>query len=611
MRRDRILQSAVAAALAMVPPLAHGKINPNTLQPEYQADTSIFNNTGLGTGPSQLMVSPNLTNAAWQGGFFTTSNQSTVVGSWSVAGDWSPAVVPGVGAESGGTATLGASGDRVGNFVFNNSNPTLGGLNVSNPTIDRIFSIPTGAGGSTSTISAPANGTLVINATQATWPQSPSFRGTQGLTGVQMFDLRFAGGANSTVVLDGVGSINLARNSSTNQNFIIKGSSNVFLWDHLTGVNGGGSPDTTTNDDSVFGTGSLTLDGGTVWEWDVAATPDDLQFNHPVHLGAGGGIIRPVTSTPTFNNVIDGPGKLVLGAFGDARFNANMTYSGDTVLDSGVFLHFVGSASALNTNFENRARLDFDCVEETGNHDRIGDTKSITMLGSGIQVNATSGGFDFAETWGSTNVNGGVNHFTIYPEIARDATLSMNALNFNGDGLLLVRGVNVGASVGTRSHVFVTGGAGVTLVGGGGSDGTKQISVSQNIYGFTGATIGDPDLGGAGSAGLMTYSAATGLRPLNLTTEYVTGIGASGNTADNVRTLTGEAVGAAKTINALVMHGSVDVDYSITGSPLTITSGVLLTALPSTTSVAGTVTTVTTHTATIPITSISERPARH
>src|SRR5207244_6795929 len=61
---------------------------------------------------------------------------------------------------------------------------------------------------------------------------------------------------------------------------------------------------------------------------------------------------------------------------------------------------------------------------------------------------------------------------------------------------------NVGASVGTRTQIFVNNG--VTLVGGGGADGTTTKSISQNAYGFSGATLSDPDGGGLGVAGLRS-----------------------------------------------------------------------------------------------------------
>src|SRR5262249_28898111 len=127
------------------------------------------------------------------------------------------------------------------------------------------------------------------------------------------------------------------------------------------------------------------------------------------------------------------------------------------------------------------------------------------------------------------------------------------------------------------------------MVGGGGTDGTTTMSIVQNVYGFSGTTISDPDLGGAGSAGLVTYTAGagissgtftgSGLRPLDLTTEYKQSIGAVTSPNDNVRVTAAEAVGGATTMNGLVLHGA---SYTVSGAPLTITSGMVVSAVTGT-----------------------------
>jgi autotransporter-associated beta strand protein len=560
MRRDRILQSAVTAALALVPPLAQAGMS-SKYQPQATPDEAL-SLYGTGSSVTPGVTSNVATSATWISPFFHVpeNNGSTIVGSWSFAPAWNPAVVP----DGGGTATFGNIGDIVGDLVFLDINPTLSGLVLSAQNNVRIFSPPAGIGGTTHTINTPAAGTLELNVPVETLRMSPSQRRFFGSTGREVLDLSFAG---SKVVKTGIGSVMLTRPSTNTEFFLKQGT--VLLTD-AAAVNAGGSAPMQASDDSVFGTGTLHIDGGTLRMVSQAGTPLTFMFNHPVDIGPNGAQIQPGADSPQFNNDITGTGTLHLGYFGDVTYNHAMSYSGDTILDAGVFLHLVGdSASLLNSNIRNWARLDFEGGTEGGNHDRIGDTKTITMAGSGINV--LGSGFDFNEKWGTTEVTQGLATVTMYPDIAQGVRLEMDNLTFSNGGLLFVRGVNVGATSGTRSQIFVNNG--VTLVGGGGADGTTTKSISPNAYGFTGTTLTAPDSGGAGIAGLMTYTSA-GLRPLDLATEYVGTINGSLNAADNVRVTAGEAVGSAKTINALVLGGTGG--YAVSGSPLTITSGMLI-----------------------------------
>src|SRR5215470_2178294 len=103
-RRDRILQSAVVAALAMVPPVVKADLAP-TLAPTAQPDgnLAVTNTDGIGAAG---LVSP-FTDASWLGPFFTLNNGSTVVGSWNLGSNWSGGATP----NAGGVATFTSSGD--------------------------------------------------------------------------------------------------------------------------------------------------------------------------------------------------------------------------------------------------------------------------------------------------------------------------------------------------------------------------------------------------------------------------------------------------------------------------------------------------------------------
>jgi len=576
MRRDRILYCAAVAALGVIPRLAQANENANLVSQQLANEFGTSIGAGSSSNPYAAQAGNGVfaTSSAWISPW-STNNGTTIAGSWNTAANWNPAVVPG----TGGTATFGDIGDLAGNRVFMDTNPTLSGLTLGG--VDhRLLSVPTSIGGTTAKVSAPAGGTLTINASADNYPVSPSWVGTVGLLGPQIQDYTLGGGAGTTVVKTGIGSINLVRNNSTNQDFNIK-QGTVMLWDQLA-INGGGSPISNTNDDSVFGTGVLTIDGGQLLEWDVGGAPTNMQFNHPVVIGPNGGAIRPLTDIPSFNSVISGTGTLRLGAGGDASYNAAMTYSGDTVIESGLFLHFVvANSSALNTNFRNQSRIDFDANSAgSTQHDRIGDTKSITLLGGGIKMQGNPN-FDFSEKWGTTNAASGVGYMWMFPDINHSASFAMDNLNVT-DGVLFIRAINLGQTGAFTSQVVVNNG--VTQVGGGGAAGTTTQSIAPGVYGFSGSANSDVEGGGFDTAGLMTYVPGTGFRALDLATEYVNTINASTNAADNVWVFDNEAVGSAKTINALVMHdlGAASTNYSITGAPLTVTSGMIISGVGTT-----------------------------
>src|SRR5438034_11816617 len=104
-RRDRILQSAAAAALAVVPAMAWAGADPR-LKPQLFNENLSLTNTENG-GAGGIFAGPNVgTSATWVTPFFTVNNNSNLAGSWNEMRNWNPQVVPG----GGGTATFAAIG---------------------------------------------------------------------------------------------------------------------------------------------------------------------------------------------------------------------------------------------------------------------------------------------------------------------------------------------------------------------------------------------------------------------------------------------------------------------------------------------------------------------
>src|SRR5438067_1667844 len=114
MRRDRILQSAVTAAIAMVPSMVRADYT-RTTPSIYSEDTTQLRVTDVGSVFGGA-VSPLVGSATWVSPFFT--NNTSLAGSWNNAANWSPAVVP--GGAAGNVATFGpvGNGDAVGAIVF-------------------------------------------------------------------------------------------------------------------------------------------------------------------------------------------------------------------------------------------------------------------------------------------------------------------------------------------------------------------------------------------------------------------------------------------------------------------------------------------------------------
>lgn len=150
--------------------------------------------------------------------------------------------------------------------------------------------------------------------------------------------------------------------------------------------------------------------------------------------------------------------------------------------------------------------------------------------------------------------------------IGQTATVTAGALTRSLRSTVLFRGTDLG-DTSRITFTSLSGG----LVGGGGAAGTKTISLLPYAYGDTGTGDGNS---------FVTYNvpSGVGIRPLDVTTEFIGSLAASGSAGDNVRLTAGETLSAAKTVNALLVDtagGAVTLDGA---GALTVTSGALLTS---------------------------------
>ncbi|MCP5546869.1 MAG: hypothetical protein H7A50_05785 [Akkermansiaceae bacterium] len=140
-------------------------------------------------------------------------------------------------------------------------------------------------------------------------------------------------------------------------------------------------------------------------------------------------------------------------------------------------------------------------------------------------------------------------------------------------GILFLRGTNLGsntiASATGGDTSFTTLGSAPTLTGGGGTAGDPNISILPWAVGATSYS--------SAPTTFLTYTAAEGFRPLNVSTEFSTTIGV--DPTENVRLVDAAdtAISGDETVNSLILSGQ---GGSISGSApedtLTVTSGAVL-----------------------------------
>jgi fibronectin-binding autotransporter adhesin len=220
-----------------------------------------------------------------------------------------------------------------------------------------------------------------------------------------------------------------------------------------------------------------------------------------------------------------------------------------------------------------------------------------------IVVNSGSSNATFTETVGPVTLQAGHNGMFVntngVDNASRIVGLTMAGFTRQNHATALIAGQNLGAAAGPTGRMLVTGATLDSLgaVGGAGADGTTTVSIIPYLFGesiATGVTEANAYL--AQGNNFVTYTAATGFRPLDLQTEYVqnaAGYNAlNGVTAENVRFTVDPGVlltGGSKTINSLLIdtNGGMLVIGGASSDVLTIASGAVLATTAVPTNVAG------------------------
>lgn len=344
--------------------------------------------------------------------------------------------------------------------------------------------------------------------------------------------------------------------------------------------------------------GASTFSGGTVLDGGV------LQVGHSQALGSGpltvnGGVLRSFGTVTIANPVVlnadlvAGDGNLTLGAAsgisgahaiemrgegglaiavasahtGETRTANGMpgryTYAPGAITLAGA-MGSVPATSALRIEGGGSLVLDDRVAFAGGPGGRIPDAAPIHLSSSSLQLTGNASAASI-ETAGSLHATG-FSTVTVAPPGTAGAQLIAAELDRIERATLLFRGPKLGGAPGpgVANVTFTSPPAGLVGAGGTGPD------VSILPY-----AIGDALPTGNGS-GLVTYSAATGIRLLDPATEYAPVFAASAT--NNASVGGGQFIDSPTTVNALLLQRFSSLRTSGGGGTLAITSGTLLAA---------------------------------
>ncbi len=524
----------------------------------------------------------------------------TTSGNWSSSANWSGGTIP----VSGNTSNLVfnsyldlgyvATNDIASPFVANTI--TVNNTSSSNSPFGVLLVGPIQMNGTNASLINNGPADLYIgpsSGTASTWDlEAPTT-----ITGTNAGQMRI------TDQITGSGSLTINRPSTNISNgltlmFSPLASLNTFTGGvtlqagNLTLGNAAGTNSTPAN----IGTGPLTIasiGSGLTGTGELRANAaKDVIVTVPVSINTGATLNQFRSTDIVFATPVTGGGGVstgtaIIAPTAGLVFEGASTYSGTTNATN-TTITIRGTTGALTGTsqiemFRNSTLiLDSNSINlDTGNtagnqasQDRIPNATPLIYHNAAFNMiaNATA---PTTETVG-TLTGDGWNTVNLTAQTATGVTLTVSNLVRSNRGTFEFRGANLGAnSAGTANSadVVLTQLNGLTptaaLVGGGGADGTTNISIIPYMTG--GST--------AGSAGntFVTYD-TNGLRALNTTTEFATTL-APGST-NNVRTIVPLVVaGQPATANSLIVGAASAGLFGFGGASgqVTVTSGAILT----------------------------------
>lgn len=248
-------------------------------------------------------------------------------------------------------------------------------------------------------------------------------------------------------------------------------------------------------------------------------------------------------------------------------FTASNTYTGMTYINSDVPVVLTGangSFSASSGIYMNGGTLELD-NRSAVNGDRVGNNAPINCLKGTITLdgNATSA---TGETIGTVTLSGTKLNLNVYSNGA-PAALTINSLARSGSAVLqLSLAPSAGAIPG---KVLIQNAASLPLVGAGGTAGSTNQSILPYAIG-DGSSFVTYDFGPDGKPGTADD---VGLRPLDVSNEYLPAIPTGTTSTGNVRIAANQSLSQSDTINALaISNATLTIPNS---QQLQLTSGAL------------------------------------
>ncbi len=323
-----------------------------------------------------------------------------------------------------------------------------------------------------------------------------------------------------------------------------------------------------------------------------------------VSLGASSTLTINQGADTSYTGRLVGDGTLVKsGAFALQLDNTSAAFTGALRVDQGqvTLSGNLGNLTGLNSVVVNGAgtlRLNY---ADNNNGDRIRDLATVTVnntifaAGGGLRINNTSN-IGRSETMAALTLGAGHNSLWVDGTNTGNHTTTMTfaSLAANNRATSLVVGRSLGTlTAANESRVIFT--TAPTAIGGGGLAGTTNISIVPNLIGE--ATAAAPTSANVGNSFVSLGDGTNGVRPLNLTTEYVLDQAAPATGTNNLRYTASNTITTPAAINALALDSGSAIALTGSASSMDIGSGAILAAGAGAHSI-GTITGLTTTAAT-------------
>jgi autotransporter-associated beta strand protein len=324
-----------------------------------------------------------------------------------------------------------------------------------------------------------------------------------------------------------------------------------------------------------------------------------------VSLGASSTLTINQGADTSYTGRLVGDGTLVKsGAFALQLDNTSAAFTGALRVDQGqvTLSGNLGNLTGLNSVVVNGAgtlRLNY---ADNNSGDRIRDLATVTVnntifaAGGGLRINNTSN-TGRTETLGALTLGAGHNSIWVDGTNTGNHTTTMTfaSLTANNRATSLVVGRSLGTMLAAANESRIIFTTAPSAIGGGGLAGTTNISIVPHLIGES--TAGAPTSANVGNSFVSLGDGTNGVRPLNLTTEYLVDQAAPATGTNNLRYTASNTITTPAAINALALDSGSAIALTGSASSMDIGSGAILAAGAGAHSI-GTITGLTTTAAT-------------